>query len=85
MKNTPEIARVGSTDGSALSALQVEKATEWALRHRKRVESLAGLSSLTYPPTLSEDKRNPELWKGAHWRWFLRIHPLPNNRNKPTP
>jgi len=24
-----------------------------------------------YPPTLQEDKNNPNLWKAEHWYWFI--------------
>jgi hypothetical protein len=77
-KQNPAQNGVGSTD-AALSAPQVEKALVWAQRHRKHVESLATGAAHSYPPTLSEDKRRPELWKSGHWHWFLQRHPLPNN------
>ena len=64
-----------------LSTALIEKATAWALLHRRHVESLASLAANSYPPTLGEDKRNPELWKAGHWKWFISEHPLPENRD----
>jgi hypothetical protein len=45
----------------------------WHRKHSEHVRSL--LSSrddldYSYPPSGS-DVLHPELWKGAHWRWFV--------------
>jgi len=50
---------------------QIVKAEEWLRIHRKHVCNIVMLVNKNFPPTLSEDKNNPNLWKAGHWRWYL--------------
>ena len=54
-----------------LTQTQIDRATKFFEEHRAYVETLVSSTKMSYPPTLTEDKSRPELWKGAHWNWFL--------------
>jgi len=56
---------------AGLSEAEIEAAKAWAAEHYPHVQSLAQSADHAYAPTLPEDRRNPALWKAAHWRWFL--------------
>lgn len=47
------------------------KAMEWSNQHDDHVQALIKAAKIPYPPSLSEDKNNPALWKGEHWLWFV--------------
>ena len=49
----------------------IEKAKKWYTEHKEHVDRLHNSTNYSYPPTESLDIDNPNLWKGAHWRWFL--------------
>jgi len=50
------------------------KAKQWYFDHTEHVNGLvAAHLGNKYPPPGS-DCRHPELWKSAHWKWFLEGH-----------
>lgn len=54
--------------------IQKNKAYKWYIEHYRHVNKLIDNiedKSIKYPPTDPEDKVRPELWKPAHWNWFL--------------
>lgn len=46
------------------------KAMQWANEHQTHVDALVKSASLSYAPSLTEDKQNPQLWKAEHWKWL---------------
>ena len=57
-----------------LTNSQKEKARKWYIDHYQHVNKLLDNmddKSIKFPPTDAEDKQRPELWKPAHWNWFL--------------
>jgi hypothetical protein len=56
---------------SSLSPAELGNAYVWYIQHKDHVTSLTATVTAAYPPTLSEDKSNPDLWKSEHWKWFL--------------
>jgi len=46
------------------------KAIEWSKQHKEHVDALMAASTYLYAPS-AEDRNEPTLWKGAHWRWLL--------------
>ncbi len=49
-------------------------AQAWYEKHREHVARvLKGYTGSAYPPCGSDCIR-PELWKEAHWKWFLGRH-----------
>lgn len=53
--------------------LQMEmhnKAFLYHFEHREHINNLIKNETKSYPPSGSDCFR-PELWKAAHWRWFL--------------
>ena len=54
-----------------LTPEQLSRAADFFAKHTVYVRNLVRDEKLAYPPTLGEDKNRPELWKGAHWKWFL--------------
>ena len=56
-----------------LSKQQINKAIEWYVSHEEHINRLVKGVLRTYPPTDSEDRNNPALWKAEHWLWFLRV------------
>ena len=59
-----------SVSGSLLLR-QLESADMWYCLHKNHVNKLYYLADKSFPPTLTEDKNNPALWKAAHWKWYL--------------
>jgi hypothetical protein len=49
---------------------QIVHADNWRRRHRLHVQRLIEEAGNSYPPS-REDASRPELWKPAHWRWFI--------------
>jgi len=47
------------------------KAMEWKAKHLTHVLELVHGTEDSYPPS-SEDENQPELWKAAHWNWFMK-------------
>ena len=54
-----------------VSGSDLEKADMWYCLHKNHVNKLFNSTKTEYPPTELEDIKNPNLWKAAHWRWFL--------------
>jgi hypothetical protein len=55
-----------------LTEEQDEKAFEWLKKHNIHVMNLIKNSvGNPFPPTLSEDKREPRIWKAGHWMWYV--------------
>jgi hypothetical protein len=54
-----------------LTPEQITKAKEWLGNHVKHVSHLIESEDITTYPPSDEDARHPELWKSAHWSWFL--------------
>ena len=49
---------------------EIQNALSWYNKHRNYVNGLVnGVSK--FPPSLKEDKRDCQLWKPQHWKWFL--------------
>lgn len=46
------------------------KARMWRMKHFDHVKHLIELAEKAYPPTLTEDKNNPAIWKPEYWKWF---------------
>lgn len=52
------------------------RAARWFAEHKNHVERIANFkkaietASASYEP-FGSDAGRPELWTGAHWRWFL--------------
>lgn len=61
---------IHSVSGS-LSNDQLERADIWYCLHKNHVNKLYRLADNSFPPTLTEDKNNPALWKAGHWKWYL--------------
>lgn len=60
-----------ATKASVLTDAQTEAAHRWYIAHYQHVNRLIDSMDdklATCPPT---DKSSPELWKAAHWNWFL--------------
>jgi hypothetical protein len=53
-----------------LSEKQYDRAFSWYIKHEKHVKKLLKYADKGYPPSLSEDKNDPRLWKPEHWAWF---------------
>ena len=60
-----------SKQSSSLSNEQLERADMWYCLHKNHVNKLYHLADNSFPPTLTEDKNNPALWKAGHWKWYL--------------
>jgi len=56
---------------SYLTFEQAWNAKDWMKKNLLYVFTLIKELHTGYPPTLSEDKNNPKLWKGEHWYWFV--------------
>ena len=57
-----------------LTQKQKEIATSWYIKHYSYVNSMLDKmddKTIMYPPSDSEDKNNPTLWKAVHWNWYL--------------
>jgi len=50
----------------------IETALLWRARHVDHVANLVANAPAAYPPSGSDCSR-PELWKGAHWKWFQGV------------
>jgi len=51
----------------------IVKANEWRIKHKEHVEKLLRENepwTIGYEPS-KEDENHPELWKPAHWMWFM--------------
>lgn len=57
---------------AVLTNTQINKAVEWYDQHILHVDNLVDNTELAYPPTDLEDQSNPALWKGSHWKWFIK-------------
>ena len=51
--------------------LAIERGKEWLNDHKDHIKKLVDSCSNEITPT-GEDFVRPELWKGIHWRWFLK-------------
>lgn len=51
------------------------RATNWMVEHREHVDRLVKSAEYCYAPSGS-DRLRPELWKEAHWKWYV------TNRNE---
>jgi len=60
-----------------LSKQQVTKGLNWFLKHKDQIQKIMLEIKQSYPPTLLEDRDNPNLWKPAHWNWFIQEHTTP--------
>ena len=54
-----------------LTGKQIIEARKFYNNHRNYVNDLLKTIHKGYPPTLTEDKNSPALWKAAHWKWFF--------------
>lgn len=58
----------------SLTEDQIKKGIDYYSSHKDHVKKLLKWSEgRSYPPTLSEDKNNPNLWKPGHWAWFMEL------------
>lgn len=48
-----------------------KNAAAWKLAHATHVETLVNSRDRTSYPPSGSDVFRPELWKAAHWRWFI--------------
>lgn len=48
------------------------KALAWYAEHKSHVDDLVKETQYIYGPS-DEDAGSPELWKAAHWKWFLNL------------
>ena len=46
-------------------------ATKWYKEHKNHVSDLVNGIVTDYKPS-EEDMNHPNLWKGEHWKWFLK-------------
>lgn len=46
-------------------------ATKWYKENKKNISDLVSNTTTDYKPS-EEDMNHPNLWKGEHWRWFLK-------------
>lgn len=53
----------------------IDKAREFYWGHIEHVDRLLGDADAEYAPSGS-DIFHPELWKPAHWKWFLKEHKM---------
>ena len=67
---TDKQCAIHNVSGS-LSIEQLERADMWYCLHKNYVNKLYHLAESGFPPTLNEDKNNPNLWKAGHWKWYL--------------
>lgn len=56
---------------NVLNDNQMTKAEAWYNNHRNHVNKITSETEMVFPPTDSEDKNNPVLWKPSHWKWYL--------------
>ena len=49
-------------------------AIAWYYKHKEYISNLLDDVNASYPPTDSLDINCPDLWKPAHWNWFLQEH-----------
>lgn len=49
-----------------------DRANEFRGKHKIHVDELIRSTKHLYPPSGS-DMLHPELWKPAHWAWFLGL------------
>lgn len=56
-----------------LTKSEIDAAHEWRRKHVSHVACLVVTAQEAYPPSGSDCAR-PELWKGAHWRWFTMFN-----------
>ena len=65
------IFEYGHSD-SYLTFAQAWDAKDFMKRHLPHIFNLIKDLDKGYPPTLQEDKNNPNLWKPEHWFWFIQ-------------
>jgi hypothetical protein len=61
----------------AIGEAEVSSAMAWMSEHASHVRGLIADTRMAYPPTGS-DRIRPELWKSAHWKWFVESHAVAN-------
>jgi hypothetical protein len=44
----------------------------WYNLHKEYIDEMVAKVEKTYFPSSFEDKNNPVLWKGEHWKWYLK-------------
>ncbi len=54
-----------------LSGIQLKRANNWLADYEVHIHDLCRHVKGSFPPSLSDDKDDPALWKTEHWRWFL--------------
>jgi len=54
-----------------LTPTQFCKALEYYKKHKEHIEKLIKEAGTPCPPTVKEDRENPDLFKPWHWAWFL--------------
>jgi len=54
-----------------ISNAHLFKAEQWYLQHQYYVEKNIANVESGYPPSDPYDVRNPNVWKTAHWKWFV--------------
>jgi hypothetical protein len=71
--------RVGGSNPSSDTKIKIKmelteeqktNAKNWLSQHKDHVSKLIEEEHIEYAPSL-EDASHPELWKPAHWRWFI--------------
>lgn len=54
-----------------LEDILVTRAQLWYKAHKQHIDNYVKDEKLSIPPTEPYDKRQPEVWKPIHWKWFL--------------
>lgn len=57
-----------------LTGKQQTEARRFYSSHKTHVNKLIRTAKEGYPPTLTEDKNSPALWKATHWLWFFQTY-----------
>ena len=57
---------------SYLTFAQAWDAKDFMKKHLLHIFMLIKDLKEGYPPTLQEDKNNPNIWKPEHWFWFIK-------------
>ncbi len=55
-----------------IRSLIFEKACDWFYLHENEITIAMNNEFVDYPPS-GTDIYMPEVWKGVHWKWFMRL------------
>ena len=71
------------TIAEVLSPEQDKRAEDWMNLHVLHVMKLIeGCDGVIFPPSLSEDKCDPRIWKPNHWMWYAEAKTNEKNLKK---